>query len=55
MLGASLNHLKTEIGGDVNSTCGTESAATSILRNDENFERGYEWWLMKEARKRNGN
>ncbi len=54
MFGASLNHLKTEIGGDVNSTCGTESSHQHT-RNDENFERGYEWWLMKEARRRNGN
>jgi hypothetical protein len=23
--------------------------------NDENFFRGYEWWLMKEAKKRNPN
>lgn len=23
--------------------------------NDENYFRGYEWWLMKEAKKRNPN
>lgn len=23
--------------------------------NDENYYRGYEWWLMKEAKKRNPN
>jgi galactosylceramidase len=50
--GASLNHLKVEIGGDVNSTCGTESSHQHV-RGDESFERGYEWWLMKEAKKRN--
>ena len=22
-------------------------------RDDENFSRGYEWWLMREAKKRN--
>lgn len=50
--GASLNHLKTEIGGDVNSTCGTESSFQHV-RGEKNFNRGYEWWLMKEAKKRN--
>jgi len=50
--GASLNHLKTEIGGDINSTCGTESSHQHT-RDDENYDRGYEWWLMKEAKKRN--
>lgn len=24
-------------------------------RTDENYNRGYEWWLMKEAKKRNPN
>jgi len=50
--GASLQHLKVEIGSDVNSTDGSEP---SHMRspNDQNFKRGYEWWLMEEARKRN--
>jgi len=50
--GAALQHLKVEIGGDVNSTDGVEP---SHMRNchDENYTRGYEWWLMKEAKKRN--
>jgi hypothetical protein len=56
--GASLHHLKVEIGGDVNSTEGTEP---SHARTREEFEhprpeysrRGYEWWLMREAKKRN--
>lgn len=52
--GASLNHLKTEIGGDVNSTCGTEPSFQHT-RGEKNFQRGYEWWLMKEAKKRNPN
>src|ERR1039457_4773595 len=50
--GAALQHLKVEIGGDVNSTDGVEPSHMHD-RNDENFTRGYEWWLMKEAKKRN--
>jgi hypothetical protein len=50
--GAALQHLKVEIGGDVNSTDGSEP---SQMRSpdDHNYDRGYEWWLMAEARKRN--
>ena len=56
--GASLQHLKVEIGGDVNSTCGTEPSHARTREEFENprpeyFQRGYEWWLMKEAQKRN--
>ncbi len=50
--GASLQHLKVEIGGDTNSTDGSEPSHMHT-RDDLNFNRGYEWWLMKEARKRN--
>jgi len=50
--GASLNHLKVEIGGDVNSTCGTEPSHNRD-GSQSNYTRGYEWWLMKEAKKRN--
>ncbi|XP_005089504.1 galactocerebrosidase isoform X2 [Aplysia californica] len=52
--GASLHILKVEIGGDVQSTDGTEA---SHMHNswEENYQRGYEWWLMKEAKKRNPN
>ncbi len=50
--GASLHHLKVEIGGDVNSTDGVEPSHMHS-RTDENYNRGYEWWLMKEAKKRN--
>ncbi len=50
--GASLQHLKVEIGGDVNSTDGTEPSHMRT-RTDENYQRGYEWWLMQEAKKRN--
>ncbi|MFP5232833.1 MAG: galactosylceramidase [Acidobacteriota bacterium] len=50
--GAALQHLKVEIGADANSTDGSEpSYARSPT--DRNFHRGYEWWLMQEARKRN--
>jgi hypothetical protein len=52
--GASLQHLKVEIGGDVNSTDGSEPSHERT-RNDRNFERGYEWWLMEEAHRRNPN
>ena len=52
--GAALQHLKVEIGGDVNSTDGVESSHMHT-RADENYQRGYEWWLMKEAKKRNPN
>jgi hypothetical protein len=50
--GAALQHLKIEIGGDVNSTDGSEP---SFMRTpaDHNSHRGYEWWLMTEAHKRN--
>lgn len=50
--GASLNHLKVEIGGDVNSTCGTEPSHNRD-GSQRDYTRGYEWWLMKEAKKRN--
>src|SRR6202007_2062446 len=52
--GAALQPLKVEIGGDVNSTDGAEP---SFMRTpaDHNSRRGYEWWLMEEAHKRNPN
>ncbi|XP_059210025.1 galactocerebrosidase isoform X2 [Centropristis striata] len=50
--GASLHILKVEIGGDAQTTDGTE-ASHMHYENDENYFRGYEWWLMKEAKKRN--
>ncbi|MGA8290849.1 MAG: hypothetical protein WB950_19220 [Acidobacteriaceae bacterium] len=50
--GASLQHLKVEIGADVNSTDGSEPSSMRS-RADHNYDRGYEWWLMEEARKRN--
>src|SRR6266446_2033353 len=50
--GAALQHLKVEIGADVNSTDGSEPS-TMRSREDHDYTRGYEWWLMEEARKRN--
>ena len=52
--GASLHILKVEIGGDAQSTDGTESSHMHESW-DENYQRGYEWWLMTEAKKRNPN
>ncbi|KAJ6661280.1 hypothetical protein lerEdw1_015417 [Lerista edwardsae] len=52
--GASLHILKVEIGGDAQTTDGTEPSHMHY-ENDENYFRGYEWWIMKEAKKRNPN
>ena len=52
--GAALQHLKVEVGGDVNSTDGSEPSHMRS-RNDHDYTRGYEWWLMVEAHKRNPN
>ena len=50
--GAALQHLKVEVGSDVNSTDGAEPSHMRS-RGDHDYTRGYEWWLMEEARKRN--
>jgi O-glycosyl hydrolase len=50
--GAALQHLKVEVGADVNSTDGSEPSHMRT-RDDHDYTRGYEWWLMKEARRRN--
>lgn len=52
--GASLHILKVEIGGDAQTTDGTEPSHMHY-EDDANYFRGYEWWLMKEAKKRNPN
>eukprot|EP00040_Diaphanoeca_grandis_P037435 m.243730 g.243730 ORF g.243730 m.243730 type:complete len:926 (-) comp33818_c0_seq1:380-3157(-) len=52
--GASLNMIKVEIGGDCQSTSGTESSHMHS-RDDLGCSRGYEGWLMAEAKKRNPN
>ena len=52
--GAGFQHLKVEIGGGENSTCGSEPSH-AITREElaHPKARGYEFWLMKEARNRN--
>jgi O-glycosyl hydrolase len=50
--GASLQILKAEIGGDTNSTSGAEPSHQHT-RTDLNCNRGYEWWLMEQAKARN--
>jgi galactosylceramidase len=50
--GAALQHLKVEIGAEVNSTDGAEPSSMRSP-DDHDYTRGYEWWLMEEAGKRN--
>eukprot|EP00041_Stephanoeca_diplocostata_P026891 m.733057 g.733057 ORF g.733057 m.733057 type:complete len:1032 (+) comp23069_c0_seq3:161-3256(+) len=50
--GASLHVLKVEIGGDIQSTSGTEQSHMHS-RDDLSCTRGYEGWLLKEAKLRN--
>lgn len=50
--GASLQLLKVEIGGDTNTTDGSESSHAHA-RGEVNCDAGYEWWLMQEAVERN--
>lgn len=50
--GAALDILKVEIGGDVDATVGAE-ASHMRTRDEVDCSRGYEWWLMREAKKRN--
>ena len=50
--GASLQILKVEIGGDTNSTDGTEPSHMRTA-SELNCDRGYEWWLMEQAKARN--
>ncbi|MFZ0747441.1 MAG: hypothetical protein WAM85_23765 [Terracidiphilus sp.] len=52
--GAALQHLKVELGADVNSTDGSEPSPMRTP-SDHDSTRGYEWWLMAEAHKRNPN
>lgn len=52
--GAGFQHLKIEIGGGENSTCGSEPSHVLTREEMKNPKpRGYELWLMAEARKRN--
>ena len=52
--GANLQVFKVEIGADMDSTDGAESSHMHTAT-DENYQRGYEWWLMEQARLRNPN
>ena len=52
--GAALQILKVEIGGDTNSTSGAEPSHEHT-RGDLNCNRGYEWWIMEQAKARNPN
>ena len=52
--GAGFQHLKVEIGSGENSTCGSEPSHVVTREELANPQpRGYEFWLMAEARKRN--
>jgi galactosylceramidase len=50
--GASMSSLLVEVPGDGNSTQGSEPSHMHV-KDDLNFSRGYEWWLVSEAKKRN--
>lgn len=52
MFGASVSSLLVEIPGDGNSTQGS-MPSHSHFRGDFNYKRGYTWWVMREAKKRN--
>src|SRR6266496_3942534 len=52
--GADLQILKVEIGGDTNSTDGSESSHMHTAA-AVNCNTGYEWWLMEQAKARNPN
>jgi galactosylceramidase len=52
--GASFQHLKVEIGGDAQISCGAEpSPLRTANLSQGDFGRGYEHWLMTEAKRRN--
>ena len=50
--GAALQILKVEIGGDTNSTDGSE-ASFEHSKGDIDCNAGYEWWVMEQAKARN--
>ena len=52
--GAAMQILKVEIGGDTNSTSGAEPSHKHTAA-DLDCNRGYEWWLMEQAKARNPN
>jgi O-glycosyl hydrolase len=53
-VGADLQILKVEIGGDTNSTDGAESSIEHT-QGSVDCNNGYEWWLMEQAKARNPN
>lgn len=53
-IGASLQRLKLEIGGDTNSTDGAE-ASHEHTEGAVDCNAGYEWWLAGQAKARNPN
>ncbi len=53
VLALTLFQLSTPVGGDAQTTDGTESSHRHTIDEDPDFTRGYEWWLMKEAKLRN--
>lgn len=52
MFGASVSALFVEIPGDGNSTQGSMPSHMHT-RDDLNYSRGYTWWILREAQKRN--
>ena len=52
MFGGSVSSLLVEIPGDGNSTQGS-MPSHSHYRGDFNYQRGYMWWIMQEAKRRN--
>lgn len=52
MFGASVSTMLAEIPGDGNSTQGS-MPSHSHYRGDYNYRRGYMWWVLSEARRRN--
>jgi len=52
--GASVSALLVEIPGDGNATQGSMPSHMHT-RDDLNYGRGYTWWILKEAKKRNPN
>jgi O-glycosyl hydrolase len=51
-VGAAMQILKVEVGGDTNSTSGAEKSHKHTAT-DLNCNRGYEWWMMEQAKARN--
>jgi galactosylceramidase len=52
MFGASVSTILVEVPGDGNSTQGS-MPSHAHERNDADFLRGYMWWIMQEAKRRN--